>query len=195
MLHNKLSHSSGFSARLARANAGDPSGGLSESCTLTSVMLIHTSSSTEMAHGLLVRIITEGENHHPLIPAFQFFLCVLTRAPGPLLHMDHFLSFFTTRIHSHLFIYGPQHSREMGVSLMNYLPSTAARQQSAITISDTSTSAWEIRKWGTQRVSGLLFAQGQAARETEALSVPGQRQPSSCSPSGAALMCWHQLQW
>lgn len=67
--------------------------------------------------------------------------------------MDHFLSFFTARMHWHLSVYlhGPQHSREMGVSLMNYLPSTAARHQSAITISATSTSGWEIRKWGTQR--------------------------------------------
>lgn len=100
----------------------------------------------------------EGRNRGRKLPSsyssISFFsLPVLTRDPGPLLCMDHFLSFFTARMHWHLSVYlhGPQHSRETGVSLMNYLPSTAARHQSAITISATSTSGWEIRKWGTQR--------------------------------------------
>lgn len=141
MLHKKLSHSSGFSARLARAKAGDPSGGLSGSCMLMSAMLIHTFSSTEMAHRLLGRIKTGGENHHPLIPAFQFFLHVLTRAPlfyGPLSVCFHSQSALTS-----IYLHGPQHSRETGVSLMNYFPSSAARHQSAITISATSMSGWE----------------------------------------------------
>lgn len=79
--------------------------------------------------------------------------------------MGHFLPFFTVRMCSHLFIcVAPAQQRDN--SLMNYLPSTAARHPSATTISATSTSVWEVRKRGTQRVSDLLFAQGQ---ETEAL--------------------------
>lgn len=107
-------------APFARANPGccRAQQGSSEACAqrwqLTSVMLIHTFSQA------CVKDKTqEEEDHCPLISAFCLFLHTLTVGADPFTYSSS-LSSLTAHIHLNLSLYlhGPQHSREMGVSLM-----------------------------------------------------------------------------
>jgi len=75
-----------------------------------------------MAHRLAERTNTKKETTTVLsFRRFTFLFCVLTVDRAPLLRADRILSFFRARMHLHLSVYlhGPQHSRQMGVSLVN----------------------------------------------------------------------------
>lgn len=61
-----------------------------------------------------------------------FPLCVNKSSRTTFVYGSLFVFFHGQNSLTSIYLHGPQHSREMGVSLMNYLPSTAARHQSAI---------------------------------------------------------------
>lgn len=91
-----------------------------------------------------------GGNSPPIYSSISAFPpCVNKRSRPTFMHGSLSAFFHSQNVLTSIYLHGLQHSREMGVSLMNSLPSTAARHQSATTISASSTSGWEVRKWGT----------------------------------------------